>query len=40
VDYFALSFVRAAKDVRELKKLLKNVTHRPLVIAKIEDQER
>src|SRR5438445_10254703 len=40
VDYIALSFVRAAKDIRELKKLIsKSRDHHPLVIAKIEDQE-
>ena len=40
VDYIALSFVRAAKDVRELKKLVSKAnTRRPLIIAKIEDQE-
>ncbi|EEF60824.1 pyruvate kinase [Pedosphaera parvula] len=40
VDYIALSFVRAAKDIRELKKLIsKSKDHHPLVIAKIEDQE-
>jgi pyruvate kinase len=40
VDYIALSFVRAAKDLRELKKLInKSKQHHPLVIAKIEDQE-
>ncbi len=40
VDYIALSFVRAARDVRELKKLVaKSKHHRPLIIAKIEDQQ-
>ena len=40
VDYIALSFVRAARDVRELKKLVsKGKNHRPLVVAKIEDQQ-
>ncbi|MDB6023519.1 MAG: pyk [Pedosphaera sp.] len=40
VDYIALSFVRAARDVRELKKLVsKSKTHRPLIVAKIEDQQ-
>jgi pyruvate kinase len=40
VDYIALSFVRAARDVRELKKHVSKVReHRPLVIAKIEDQQ-
>jgi pyruvate kinase len=39
VDYIALSFVRAARDVRELKQLVSEASHRPLIIAKIEDQE-
>jgi pyruvate kinase len=40
VDYIALSFVRAARDIRELKKLVNTSKHhRPMVIAKIEDQE-
>jgi pyruvate kinase len=40
VDYIALSFVRAARDVRELKKLVTKAGHkRPLIVAKIEDQE-
>ena len=40
VDYIALSFVRTARDVRELKKLVaKAKPTRPLVIAKIEDQQ-
>ncbi len=40
VDYIALSFVRAARDVRQLKKLISKARlRRPLVIAKIEDQE-
>jgi pyruvate kinase len=40
VDYIALSFVRTARDVRELKKLVtRSQSHRPLIIAKIEDQQ-
>jgi pyruvate kinase len=40
VDFVALSFVRSAKDVRELRKLVSKARRgRPLVIAKIEDQE-
>jgi pyruvate kinase len=40
VDYIALSFVRAARDVRELKKLVsKDKKRRPLIIAKVEDQQ-
>jgi pyruvate kinase len=39
VDYFALSFVRAAEDIRELRALLDTSRHKPLIIAKIEDQQ-
>lgn len=39
VDFIALSFVRAAKDVRELKKICQESNQPPLVIAKIEDQQ-
>ena len=39
VDYIALSSVRAARDVRELKKLVSKEKQRPLIIAKIEDQQ-
>src|SRR5579884_1248513 len=40
VDFIALSFVRTARDVRELKKLVtKTKSHRPLIVAKIEDQQ-
>jgi pyruvate kinase len=40
VDYIALSFVRTARDLRQLKKIVsKTKHHRPLVIAKIEDRE-
>jgi len=40
VDYIALSFVRAARDVRELKKLVSvDKKWRPLIVAKIEDQQ-
>src|ERR1700733_3681554 len=40
VDYIALSFVRSARDIRQLKRLVTRAKqHRPLVIAKIEDQE-
>jgi len=38
VDFFALSFVREASDIRELRGLMKNSPHKPLIIAKIEDQ--
>ncbi len=40
VDYIALSFVRSAKDMRQLRKFVSKAKHhRPLCIAKIEDQE-
>ncbi len=39
VDYIALSFVRSADDVRELKELIKEHGSRALVIAKIEKAE-
>ena len=38
VDMFALSFVREANDLRELRKLLEAAPQKPLVMAKIEDQ--
>src|SRR4029077_1190280 len=39
VDFIALSFVRAARDLVQLKQLFADEPHQPLVIAKIEDQE-
>jgi pyruvate kinase len=40
VDYIALSFVRSSKDMRQLRKLVnKTKGRRPLIIAKIEDQQ-
>src|SRR5690349_5237232 len=39
VDYIALSFVREAKDIRQLRALIERGLHRPLIIAKIEDQQ-
>ena len=40
VDYIALSFVRSAKDMRQLRKFVsKAKRHQPLCVAKIEDQE-
>jgi pyruvate kinase len=38
VDFIALSFVREARDLLQLKELFDDRGHRPLVIAKIEDQ--
>lgn len=39
VDYIALSFVRDAEDIRELKQLLGEKAGKIKIIAKIEDQE-
>ena len=39
IDFIALSFVREAKDIRELKKMMGNKIDKTKVIAKIEDQE-
>ena len=39
VDFIALSFVREARDLLQLKELFSGCKHPPLVIAKIEDQE-
>ncbi|MEY2409682.1 MAG: pyruvate kinase [Verrucomicrobiota bacterium] len=39
VDFIALSFVREAADLKQLRKLLTSARHKPLVIAKIEDQQ-
>ncbi len=39
VDYIALSFVREAKDIQQLKAVIENAVNRPLIIAKIEDQQ-
>jgi pyruvate kinase len=39
VDFIALSFVREARDLLQLKELFQENGHRPLVIAKIEDQQ-
>ena len=38
VDYFALSFVREAKDVQQLRAIVAKSKHKPLIVAKIEDQ--
>lgn len=39
VDFIALSFVREAKDIRQLRAVIDRASHRPLVLAKIEDRE-
>ncbi len=38
VDFIALSFVREAKDLLQLRKVISGSSHKPLVVAKIEDQ--
>ena len=39
VDYIALSFVREAKDIQQLKAVVECAQHRPFIIAKIEDKQ-
>ncbi|MEO6035937.1 MAG: pyruvate kinase [Verrucomicrobiota bacterium] len=39
VDFIALSFVREAKDIRQLKAVVADAKLKPLIIAKIEDQQ-
>jgi pyruvate kinase len=39
VDFIALSFVREARDLLQLKEHFNDYKHRPRVVAKIEDQE-
>ena len=39
VDFIALSFVREAGDILLLRELLDKKSHRPAIIAKIEDQQ-
>jgi pyruvate kinase len=39
VDFIALSFVREARDLLQLKEYFVDAKHHPLVIAKIEDQQ-
>ena len=39
VDYIALSFVREASDILQLKELLGSKQNKIKIIAKIEDQE-
>lgn len=38
VDFIAMSFVREAADVRQLRAIIEQSAHQPLIIAKIEDQ--
>ena len=39
VDFVALSFVREAKDLQQLRAFCDRARHKPLIIAKIEDQQ-
>ena len=39
VDFIALSFVREAKDIQQFKAIVEHARPRPLIIAKIEDQQ-
>lgn len=39
VDFIALSFTREAKDIQQLRAFTQRAKHKPLIIAKIEDQE-
>lgn len=39
VDFIALSFVREAKDIQQLRAFTDRAQHKPRIIAKIEDQQ-
>ena len=39
VDYVALSFVREAKDIQELRQITDGWPRKPFIIAKVEDQQ-
>src|SRR5882762_8852106 len=39
VDFIALSFVREAKDLQQLRAFCERSKHKPLIVAKIEDQQ-
>ena len=39
VEFIALSFVREAKDIRQLRAVVENAPYTPLLVAKIEDQQ-
>lgn len=39
VDFIALSFVREARDMLQLRAVVEPAAHRPLLIAKLEDQQ-
>ena len=39
VDFIALSFVREAKDIRQLRAVVEQASYKPILVAKLEDQE-
>ncbi len=39
VDFIALSFVREARDIQQLRAVIEGASPQPLIIAKIEDQQ-
>lgn len=39
VEYIALSFVREAKDIRQLRAVVEEASYDPILVAKLEDQE-
>src|SRR6185503_11816540 len=39
VDYVALSFVREPKDIDDLRRIVDTWPNKPLIIAKVEDQQ-
>jgi pyruvate kinase len=39
VDYLALSFVREARDIQQLRAVVENAPRQPRIVAKIEDQQ-
>jgi pyruvate kinase len=39
IDFIALSFVREAKDLQQLRAFCERSKHKPLIIAKIEDEQ-
>lgn len=39
VEFIALSFVREAKDIRQLRAVVESAEYGPILVAKIEDQE-
>jgi pyruvate kinase len=39
VDFIALSFVREARDIQQLKAIIERSSQRPVIIAKIEDKQ-